>query len=159
MSGQVVHVVGNLLDSDEQYIAHGCNTHRVMGAGIALFIARKWPEVEAAYHRACDTKQFFPGTCQVARTNDGRVVFNLATQDAPGRDGDYFSVMLAMSNLVEFCIKHGIKRVGINRIGCGIAGLAWSQVEFIINEIFQWRPNGPEIIVYTLPSEQHKDWG
>lgn len=158
MTGQIFHVIGDLVESGEQYIAHGCNTHDVIGGGVSGPIVRKWPEVELAYHAACKSRQFFVGTCQVVKTTDGHVVFNIASQEAPGADGSYWAVMLAMGNLIEFCIKHGIRRVAIPRIGCGIAGLRWPQVEFIINGIFQWRPNAPEIWVYTHPSEAHLPW-
>lgn len=158
------HVVGDLLASDEHVIGHGCNTVSAMGAGIALHIARAYPEVERVYSAHCRTRDFRVGTCQAVTTNhdtqDGagpiRIVLNLGTQRNPGRDATYFNVMLAMGNAFEWCIAHGHKRMAIPRIGCGIAGLEWDKVEWVINGIFDWIPQAPEVVVYTLPTETSK---
>ena len=105
----VVHVVGDLLGSDEKFVAHGCNTQGVMGAGIAGLIAQRYPEVERSYR-----------------------------------------------NLFEWCRTMNVERVAIPRIGCGIGGLDWNSVEWVIRGIYDWVPDGPEVAVYTLPSEVHK---
>lgn len=34
------------------------------------------------------------------------------------------------------CIEHGVKILGIPRIGCGLDGLVWCEVKFILNELF-----------------------
>lgn len=154
---QVQHVVGDLLASDEKFIAQGCNTHGVMGAGIALHIANKYPEVERVYAAYCRTRDFTVGSClPVTDRDSGVTVFNLGTQRNPGKDGSYWAIMLSFGNLFEYCVRYGIERVAIPRIGCGIAGLDWSCVEFIIDGIYQWVPNGPEIVVYTHPKDQGK---
>lgn len=153
----VVHVVGDLLKSDEQFIAQGCNTKGAMGAGIAGSIARLYPEVERVYAAHCRTRDFIVGTCQAVTVDDvtvvRRTVFNLGTQRLPGADATYWGVMLSFGNLFEYCVAHGITRVGIPRIGCGIGGLDWNSVEWVINGIYDWVPNGPEIVVYTHPND------
>ena len=162
----ITYVIGDLLASSEPVIAHGCNTRGAMGAGIALHVANRWPEVERVYAAHCRTRDFHVGTAQLVNTQemvelpDGSVthrhVFNLGTQRNPGRDGTYWAVMLSFGNMFEICVDHGIKRVAIPRIGCGIAGLEWNTVEFVINGIYDWVPNGPEIVVYTQATEAHK---
>jgi O-acetyl-ADP-ribose deacetylase (regulator of RNase III) len=145
------HVKGDLLASPEQYIAHGCNTQGVMGAGIAALIAERYPEVERSYRVACRAKDFRIGTCQdVYLPEDQRTVFNLGTQVFPGRNATYWAVMLSFGNLFEFCRTMNIDRVGIPRIGCGIGGLDWPTTEHVINGIYEWVPDGPEVVVYTL---------
>lgn len=152
----ITYVTGDLLESDERYIAHGCNCEGKFGAGIALHIANKYPEVAEAYFQHVSERKFVPGTVQPVRTLVGsRTVFNMGTQYAPGRDGNYWFVALSFGNLFEHCIRNNIHRVGIPRIGCGIAGLEWPAVEYVINGVGGQRPIGPDIVVYTRPEEVH----
>ncbi len=44
----VIEVQGDLLESDCQIIAHGCNAFHTMGSGIARTIRTKYPEAYAA---------------------------------------------------------------------------------------------------------------
>lgn len=151
---KITHVVGDLIKSDEQFIAHGCNTKGAMGAGIAGVIARAYPEVERVYAAHCRTRDFVIGTCLPVTVHEvNRVVFNLGTQRLPGRDASYWAVMLSFGNLFEHCKAHGITRVGIPRIGCGIGGLDWNSVEWVLNGIYGWVPDGPQIVVYTHPND------
>lgn len=155
----ITHVTGDLLASDEKFIAHGVNCLGLMGAGIAKAIAVKHPVVEKVYREECTERRLLPGGCLAVMDKAAdRYVFNLATQNSPGRDATYWRVAMAFGNMFEHCVAWGIKRVGIPRIGCGIGGLDWEPVEFIINGLYQWVPNGPDIVVYTHPSEAHKVW-
>lgn len=162
------HVVGDLLASDEPVIGHGCNTVGAMGAGIALHIANRYPEVERVYAAHCRTRDFRVGTVQAVEVvavdieaeggpvTSRRTVLNLGTQRNPGRDATYFNVMLAMGNAFEWAISVGVKRIAIPRIGCGIAGLEWPKVEWVVNGIFEWITQAPEVVVYTLPQDVSK---
>lgn len=153
----VVHVVGDLLGSEEKFIAHGCNTQGVMGRGIARLIAERYPEVEHTYRVACRAKDFRVGSCQdVFVPEEGRTIFNLGTQRFPGKDATYWAVMLSIGNLFEWCRTMNVARVAIPRIGCGLGGLDWNSVEWVIRGVYDWVPDGPEVAVYTLPSEVHK---
>lgn len=154
----ITHVVGDLLASDEKVIAHGCNTQGVMGAGIALAVASRYPEVERTYRAACKFRDFQVGTAQeVVLPDEGVTVFNLGTQEFPGRNATYWAVTLSFGNMFERCRVTGVKRVGIPRIGCGIGGLDWSAVEWVLNGIInEWVPNAPEVVVYTHPKEAYK---
>ena len=79
---------GNLLDSDSKFIAHCANVHCTMGAGVALALANKWPEVAAAdkttEHTAICNKY---GRYSRADLPDGRAVYNLYAQIGVGNDG------------------------------------------------------------------------
>jgi O-acetyl-ADP-ribose deacetylase (regulator of RNase III) len=148
----VTHTIGDLIQSDEEFIAHGCNTKGAMGAGIARVIARQYPEVERVYSAHCRTRDFVVGSCLPVRVDD-RTVFNLGTQEFPGADASYWGIMLSFGNLFEHCRAHGIERVAIPRIGCGIGGLDWNAVEWVITGVYDWCPRGPEIVVYTHPND------
>lgn len=157
------YIVGDLLKSDEVHIAHGCNTMGVMGAGFAQQIRKLYPEVDAEYQVLCDKGDFNLGAHQPTWTTsvvdaEGsvRCIHNLGTQRRPGKDGSYWGVMIAFANLFEWCAAHDVKRVAIPRIGCGLAGLDWATVKFVINGVYDYVPDAPDVIVWTRPEEVEK---
>jgi O-acetyl-ADP-ribose deacetylase (regulator of RNase III) len=46
-------IKGNVLEAKEPFIAHGVNCIGVMGAGVALELAKKWPSSELKYREYC----------------------------------------------------------------------------------------------------------
>jgi O-acetyl-ADP-ribose deacetylase (regulator of RNase III) len=156
----ITHVVGDLLESDEFIIAHGCNTQGFMGAGIAKAVAEKYPQVYESYKWSCHYGHFRVGGLDVHHVLEGestaRFVLNLGTQEFTGANASYWALTLAMGNAFEWARKFGHKRIAIPRIGCGIGGLEWKTVEWVIDGIYQWVPSGPEVVVYTHPKEVHK---
>lgn len=150
----IQYVTGDLLASEEVVIAHGCNTQGVMGAGIAKAISsRYYRTVFIPYYDACLTETFVPGTAQRCTTVEGRTVFNLGTQVHPGRNARAWYVLLAMGNMFSQCAVAGIRTVAIPRIGCGIGGLQWRDVEKVILTCLEQQPSAPSVAVYTLPGE------
>lgn len=159
MNPRIEYTVGDLIEADEPVIAHGCNTKGLMGAGIAKLIREKhYRTVYGPYYEACLRGQFVPGTAQLCETADDKIVFNLATQDEPGPHADEWWVLLAFANMFEQCIAREIRKVAIPRIGCGIGGLKWDQVNRAISTAQHFRPKAPKVVVYTHPSEQYKTW-
>lgn len=149
--------VGNLLDSDERVIAHGCNTMGAYGAGIAGQIARRWPQARRAYGEMLNRSEFRLGSAQLvdlldgSSTSENKFLFNLGTQRKPGRDASIWGVFLSFANMAEVCAVSGFDRVAIPRIGCGIGGLSWIEVRPAIQEAVE-RSSKPdlEIIVYDF---------
>lgn len=123
---------GDLLNSTEEVIAHGCNTRGIMGAGIAGQIAKKYPHVLFSNEAAVAAGWFVPGYAQLIRVAGTKAVFNLATQDELGAHARLEWVYLAFRNMAERCAVEKIERVAIPEIGCGIGGLQWPMVEHMI---------------------------
>ena len=69
----VKYIKGDLLSTDAELVLHQVNLQGVMGGGLALSIARKYPNVERAYSNFKDKKlgavvyapadKFFIGNC------------------------------------------------------------------------------------------------
>ena len=162
----ITYVVGDLLASDEIDIAHGCNTAGVMGAGIARAIASDYPEVLRTYETQVRGRMFVLGSVLpvIVRRFDGkmRTVWNLGTQQSPGPHGSLWGILLSFGNMLEQMVEWNIDRVGIPRIGSGIAGLKWADVERHIasaqNFVKAEHGRVPEVVVYTHPSEANKRW-
>lgn len=151
----ITYKVGDLFESTEPALAHGCNTHGVMGAGVARIVRQRHPEAFYAYTQACDMGRFRLGSALPVYSSPagdrGRWIYNLATQVNPGADATLWGVFLSFANMAEDARVRGIDAVGIPRIGCGIGGLTWDNVEPTINAaISQSTHPGLNIVVYDL---------
>ena len=152
------YVVGDLIESGEPVIAHGCNTVGVMGAGIARVVKAAWPEVYDQYDAACADGTFDAGSAQRCVGANDRTVYNLGTQRNPGASATYWLVFLSFANMFESMKTWGHGRVAVPRIGCGIGGLDWSGVEGAIEAALDNVGAEIEVVVYTHPSEADKTW-
>lgn len=145
---------GDLLASGEPVIAHGCNTHGLMGAGIARQIAHTYPECEIQYRKACHNRRFRLGSAQpvwVRNHGNERLVFNLGTQEQPGANASAWGVFLSFANLAEYCYRLGVPVIAIPRIGAGIGGLSWANdVVPAITEAMDRATKALDIVVYDI---------
>lgn len=141
-------IEGDLTATNRLYVAHGCNTRGKFAKGVALAVAKKWPEVKALYERFYELGALKIGQAFYKRTNDGKVVFNLLTQDDYGSDGKKYASYLALVHSIESMI--GTIRsmekmdlllgtstpiIAIPKIGCSLGGLNWTVVMALLSEI------------------------
>ena len=147
----IVYVQGNLLTSDCDVIAHGCNCFNTWGAGIArqMRIAHKEAFEEDWKTRRGDAGKLGTFTTAVSH---GRRVFNLYTQYAYGnstRHCDYEAIRSsfeAMRAYLDGWNETSSVKIGIPKIGCGLAGGDWDIVKLIVEDVFI----GVDIYVYSL---------
>ena len=118
-------------------IAHGCNCFCQMGAGIAKTIKSTFPE---AYKADCLTVKGDKdklGTCSFATVKvieDNCDIVNAYTQyNWKGKNPkvDYDSVRKCMKWIKQ---KYTGKRIGLPKIGAGLAGGDWNIIQKIICE-------------------------
>lgn len=138
-------IQANLLDTQFQFIAHQVNCRGVMGAGIALQIKNKYPEVYDAYKVFCNINTAKPplGKSLCVWTKDNHCVINVFGQLGYGRaqqqtdyDALYSGFAMAAEEIrntfldgnpcyqIPIAIPYGI--------GCGLAGGDWKKVEEIL---------------------------
>jgi O-acetyl-ADP-ribose deacetylase (regulator of RNase III) len=124
-------------DGDFDLIAHGCNCFCTMGAGIAKGIRAAFPEAYDADLATAKGDRAKLGTCSAAEVvRDGRalVVVNAYTQydyRGGGPKVDYEAVRSCFRRVKE---QHSGKRIGLPKIGAGLAGGDWERVAGIIAE-------------------------
>lgn len=134
--GSYKEVKGDLiklaLKNEFDMIAHGCNCHCVMGAGIAPLFARhfgadKFPLEEARYKGAVNKL----GMIDV-RNIQGTLVANCYTQYDTGgpQPLDYEALTLCFRKLNK---RYRGKTIGLPQIGCGLGGGSWSIVSKLIH--------------------------
>lgn len=118
-------------------IMQGCNCFCAMGRGLALSIKREFPE---AYEADKLTKKGDPtkiGTCSCATCSVGRNVFDIVncyTQyhwNGISVLADYDGVRSCMRWIKK---QYSGKRIGLPRIGAGLARGDWTVIKNIIEE-------------------------
>lgn len=121
--------------------AHQANCFNTMKSGVAKALVERWPaiaEADAATVKGdpdkLGTLSFTPvfcGDCEI------RPVFNLYGQYNYGREkGVIYTDLKALGNAMHqmklFLDSIGIKRVGLPKLGAGLGGAKWEDVESAI---------------------------
>lgn len=133
---------GDIFASKAKIIAHGCNNHGVMGAGIARTVREKYPETYADYQKYCAEAggpiDALLGTTHIFSEN-GRTIFNMITQgfddlDGTGRHVSYDSIAKCFeeANRMVHCRDHGL---AIPMVGAGLGGGKWPVIFQIIKSV------------------------
>lgn len=139
----------------KKVIAHVCNDLGGWGKGFVVAISRRWPEPEAAYrawHRNRSKNDFGLGAIQVVQVETYIWVANMVAQRGmkTGSNGPpirYEAVRACLKALAAEARKLEAS-VHMPRIGCGLAGGRWEEVEpIILDELIS---HGVEVTVYDF---------
>lgn len=171
MTNKINYVKGDVvkafLDGEVDVLVHGANCFHTMGSGVAKLIKEKLPE---AYKEDLKTKRgdvLKLGTSSYTKaylrdnsTHKG-LVFNVYSQYNYGNDGkrylEYGSLASGLSCmgtilLLEYLFNGDIDKsikVGMPKIGAGLAGGDWKLIEQIIESVLCSK-DFIEVYVYTL---------
>lgn len=159
---------GDLIDSPEILISHGCNAQGKYQSGVAKTVRERLPFAYHAYMAAFEDfkTEFSVGQIIWAISIDGcirpRIVANMITQDSYGRDKtrvylDYDAMQSGLRRLNQFVAQTqagdidiasigAIYRVAFPLIGCGLAGGSWRRV----SQMIEAESHCYEPVVYTL---------
>src|SRR5947209_4653384 len=120
-------------------IAHVCNDLGGWGKGFVLAVSKRWPGPEAAYrawHRGRSKNDFGLGAVQLVQVEPYIRVANMVAQRGmkTGSNGPpiRYDALRACLEKLAFEAKGLGASVHMPRIGCGLAGGRWEQVEPII---------------------------
>ena len=142
-------------------IAHCCNNVGGWGAGFVIALSKRWlrPELEyrawAARHGEVKFRSML-GAMQLVPTEDDIYVANIIGQDGMGRapDGGIPVRYEAISKGFGFIAQHATNHPDLNtsvhmpRIGCGLAGGSWAEIEPLLDKHFVAR--GIPVTVYDF---------
>ena len=139
-------MIGNLLDSDEQYIAHQSNCVSTTGAGLAKDIYKKYPDANIYKNRRVhDT----PGHIIVR----GKIINMLSQYSVSGpKNGDTATMREKwfIQCLDEIDQIPGITSVAFPyMIGCGLAKGNWVNYERMLKTFAESNPS-IDVVVYKL---------
>jgi O-acetyl-ADP-ribose deacetylase (regulator of RNase III) len=125
---------GDLFSSTARALGHGVNCQGVMGAGIAVAFKEKFPKNYQTYHNACATQMLSPGEAMV-NYEDNLHIANIASQEKPGKDARYDWTFHGLLDAALQLDIRDINTLAIPLIGCGIGGLEWEGVEYLVRAV------------------------
>lgn len=122
-------VLGDLLESDAQYICHQCNCISKDAAGLAYTLFNRFPYANIYKDR---TVSDVPGTIKIrGNGEDQRYIINMLAQFYPGRIGYEKDSKESRETYFKSCLDQisqldNLKSIAFPwLIGCGIAGGDW----------------------------------
>ena len=125
-------IKGDLLETNADIICHQVNLQGVMGGGLALSIARKYPNVNKCYESY--SKKDLGEVCMVY--TDDFIVANCFSQ-REDFNTDYKALRECLSKVRKHMIDCGYRTVAIPyKYGCGIANGDWETVFNIFKDVF-----------------------
>lgn len=146
----VEHREGDLFAQGIRALGQGVNCHGVMGTGIAKEFRRRWPAMYDDYRLWFHNGWLRPGRVHTWLNLAGdAVVFNLATQDLPGRTATLDAVRESLTVALANAATLGVPELGIPRLGCGIGGLDWPDVAKVIDDVAGG--STVNVVVVSLP--------
>jgi O-acetyl-ADP-ribose deacetylase (regulator of RNase III) len=105
------------------------------------------------YHRYrayCEQGSYKPGMVYAYQDpRSGRWIYNLATQDYPGPRARLEWIEKSLAKAAAHAREHGVETIALPRIGSGIGGLRWEEVEEVIKAQAQ-KEASPSWIVYVI---------
>ena len=134
-------------------IVHICNNLGAFGAGVSGAISDNWKIVETEYRKWAASKVNFElGEAQFLAVEKDLYVGNMIGQHGIGiKNGNvpirYDAVSKCLEKVRGFALSNNLS-VHMPRIGCGLAGGKWPEVEkIIVKELINYNIS---VIVYDL---------
>ncbi len=130
--------IGDLFEADVDALVNAVNCVGVMGKGLALAFKQRYPDNFETYRLACGAGQVQPGQLFTFRSSCW--IINFPTKRHwrdPSQLEDIRSGLVALIDEVD---ARGIQSIAIPALGCGLGGLAWSDVRPLIIAAVAVRP-------------------
>lgn len=138
----MIEVKGDLFAEEcgtNEGLVHCVGKDFIMGAGIAKEFRSRFGRVdELLAQKVC--------VGQVAFISSPNKVYYLVTKESSYGKPTYQTLGSCLENLNKLCIEHGIKKLKMPRIGCGLDRLNWG----IVKEMIENTLKETEIVVYYL---------
>ena len=141
MAHSIRYVVGDAtrpVDDGFKIIAHVCNDVGKWGAGFVLAVSKRWRAPEQRYREWFNADHPSLGAVQFVDVAPGIAVANMIGQHGIRRQNGaapirYDAVRECLSKVRVYASEHA-GSVHMPRIGCGLAGGTWDEIEPLIAE-------------------------
>ncbi|KAH8258742.1 hypothetical protein KR038_006477 [Drosophila bunnanda] len=148
---QITEARGNLFSAPENYaLVHSVSADFAMCAGLNLQFRCKFGHVD-------DLKRQNRHTGNVAVLEQGgRYIYNLVTKERSHEKCTYTALYYALLAMREHMREHGVTKLAIPRLGCGIDRLDWLRVRSLLDLVFA--EDSVDIIAFFYtPPQMSKD--
>lgn len=130
------YIVGNILDTECKYILNPVNCIGAMGKGLALQIAKAYPETVKPYKEDCQDGSLSIGNPTSFKTKDGKTIINFPTKEHWRDPSKYRYIEAGLERLTFLIELSGDKKsamsFAIPPLGCGLGGLKYDFVHELI---------------------------
>lgn len=134
----LVYKIGDILKATEDIICHQVNCQGIMGGGLALQIARAYPNIKKEYQSYCtclvNNYDLLKGDYYIVKAKSNKYIANCFTQK-PNFDTDYIAIKECFKGLLNICKETGRTIAIPYGYGCGIANGNWEDVETILRSL------------------------
>jgi O-acetyl-ADP-ribose deacetylase (regulator of RNase III) len=124
----------SIFDSPMQTLVVPVNCVGVMGAGLALAFANKYPECVNGYKAYCKEKLLAPGKIILSPLSENKYVLFFPTKDHWKNPSKIEYIQEGLEMFVKNYKKSPISSVSFPKLGCGRGGLDWEDVQPIMHE-------------------------
>lgn len=133
--GDVVEAAKN---KEIDILIHGCNCFNTMGSGVAKAIGAEWPQ---AYEEDCTTikgSKSKLGSFSFVEIPNGPTIINAYTQFNYNRKNEHIDLFeyaafeKILNKIAYLYLPNKFNRIGMPKIGSGLAGGSWNKIEKII---------------------------
>lgn len=147
----------NLWDVPADAYAQGCNMKGKMGAGIAIQFKTRYPAMYKQHVQFCEDlpKPLVPGGLHYWHDSELPDVYNLFTQVYTGRDARLNACEFAFNMMFNHAQLNNIMTIAMPAIGCGIGGLRWKDVKFVLQQCITKSDFPGEVIVAFMLKEMN----
>lgn len=148
-------IQGDILTADAEALVNTVNCVGFMGRGIAAQFRRAFPDNFDVYKAACDRGEVVPGSVLVVATDQmagPRFIINFPTKRHWRGKSRLDDIEAGLRALVTEVEQRRIRSIAVPALGCGLGGLAWSDVRPRIERAFApladvdvrvYEPSGP----------------
>ena len=144
------YVQGNIFDSEADVIVNPVNLVGVMSKGLALQYKKRYPKMFKLYYKACKNKSFTMGKLMLINEKDHRVLL-FPTKIDWRNPSDLEYIKAGLNKFMATYEDLGIKSIAFPKIGCGLGGLDWNDVDLLFKMCFI---NSPiDVYIYADPTE------
>jgi O-acetyl-ADP-ribose deacetylase (regulator of RNase III) len=123
----ITFLKGDMWDYPADARVNTINCVGVMGKGVALEFARRYPRMVSAYRGLCKGGKITPGCVWVYPIAEDLHILNVATKNDWRKNSRYVWIEAALAELRKHIKGYGV--VTVPALGCGNGGLNWVLVK------------------------------
>ena len=147
----IEYTQGDILKSDVEAIVNTVNCVGVMGRGIALQYKKQYPDNFKFYETACKRNLLIPGKMLVYDMKtliNPRYIINFPTKRHWRGVSKIEDIESGLLDLISVIDSHNINSIAVPPLGCGLGGLAWSEIKPRMEYAFAQLSN-VNVVIFT----------